>query len=107
MNNLAEIKAYLQKEMVLQTTDHSSMEELREKLAAHINQLIVSDFERLVSLLYRIDVSEKKLTHLLETNRGTQAGQMIADLIIERQIQKIASREQFRNSGDSIDEEKW
>ena len=43
-----------------------SQEELREKLAAHINHLINHDFEKLVYYLYRIDVDENKMRRLLE-----------------------------------------
>lgn len=83
-------------------------EELRRNLAAHVNHLIIHDFQKLVFLLYRIDVNEGKLKHLLKENPGEDAGFVIADLIIERQIQKIKSRRQFRQQDNNIDEnEKW
>lgn len=83
--------------------------ELKEKLAEYINQLIQSDFEKLVSLLYRIDVSETKLKQLLAGNPPGDAGMIIAELIIERQIQKTKIRQQFRQERKTdIDEnEKW
>ena len=85
-----------------------SGEDLRTMLAAHINELIVHQFDRLVSLLYRIDISESKLKQLLASNPSTDAGVVIADLIIKRQVQKIKSREQFRNRDNNIsEEEKW
>lgn len=46
--------------------DSISSEELREKLIAHINALINQDFEKLVFLLYRIDVNESKMRYLLD-----------------------------------------
>ena len=48
----------------------------------------------LVQILYRIDVSEKKIKTLLKENQGSDAGKIIASLIIERQMQKIKSRQQ-------------
>jgi hypothetical protein len=59
-------------------------------------------------LLYRIDVSEPKLKQMLKENPGKDAGEMIALLIIERQLQKLKSREQFKKPGNKIsDEDKW
>jgi hypothetical protein len=77
-------------------------------LAARINELIQLDFQKLISILYRLDVSEKKLKTLLEESSTTDAGYIITELIIERQIQKIKSRQQFRQPDNDIDEnEKW
>ncbi len=84
-----------------------SFQELKEKLAVHINLLINHDFEKLVSLLYRIDVNENKMRQLLEKKEGENAAGLIADLIIERQLQKIKSRKETKRNGDIPDEEKW
>jgi hypothetical protein len=83
-------------------------DQLADLLAGHINDLIDRDFNKLVNLLYRIDVNESKLRQMLNEN-AHDAGRIIAGLIIERQLQKIASRESFRNNNESnIDEkEKW
>ena len=80
---------------------------MRSGLSVHINHLIQSDFEKLVSLLYRIDVSEPKMRALLQHKQGEDSAAPIADLIIERQLQKIISREKFSNKKDISDEEKW
>jgi hypothetical protein len=81
---------------------------LRQKLSEHINDLVNSDFEKLVQLLYRLDIDEKKLKKVLQDNPGQNAGEMISELIIERQLQKIKSRQQFSQQKDDIDEnEKW
>ncbi|HMJ45792.1 MAG TPA: hypothetical protein VK498_00585 [Ferruginibacter sp.] len=71
---------------------------LFDKLSAQINDLIINDFERLISLLYRIDVSEKKLKEILKEKTSTDSADLIAGLIIERQIQKIKSRKEFKGN---------
>lgn len=82
--------------------------ELREKLVVFINDLINNDFEKLVFYLYRIDVNESKMKKLLDQREGENAAGLIADLIIERQLEKIKSRQQFRQRDNEIDEqEKW
>ena len=84
-----------------------SLQELKEKLAEHINNLIQTNFQKLVSLLYRVDVSEQKLKNLLKDYPGSDAGEIIADLIIERQLQKIKSRKDSKSNNDISDDEKW
>ncbi len=88
--------------------DSLSYEELHTKLSAYINELIKNDFEKLVTYLYRIDVSEAKLKTLLQQFPQQNAGHIIASLIIERQEQKIKTRKQYSQRDNSFEEEeKW
>jgi uncharacterized protein YwgA len=87
--------------------DTVSLEELKQKLALHINHLINHDFEKLVFYLYRIDVNESKMKKLLDQKEGEDAAELIADLIIERQLEKIKSRNETRSNKDIPDDEKW
>lgn len=84
--------------------DHSFT---KQQLADKINELINSDFQKLVSILYRMDVSEPKLKLLLKENPNVDAGIIIADLMIERQLQKAESRKKFKRDENISDEEKW
>jgi len=103
----------LRQSMDIDLPENIQLEALKEKLSAYINHLIQSDFEKLVSLLYRIDISETKLKHLLQQNPGEDAGKIIAELIIERQEQKIKSRQQSdsyrisKRDNNISDDEKW
>lgn len=73
-----------------------------------INDLVNNDFARLVSVLYQADVSEKKLKEVLNENPDTNAAELIATLLLERQLQKIKSRNEFNNSDLHMEEdEKW
>ena len=83
-------------------------EKFRKKLSAFINDLIIVDFEKLVQLLYRLDIDEIKLKKTLQEHPAHDAAEMISELIIERQLQKIRSRQQFSQRDNDIDEdEKW
>lgn len=82
--------------------------EIRLKLISLINELINKDFHAVVQLLYRIDLSEKKVRAFLDQNTETDSASILADLIIERQLQKIESRKHFsQRSGTESNEEKW
>lgn len=79
----------------------------RVELAAFLNHLINTDFEKLVFLLYRIDVRESTIKQLLAVPSANNAGQLIADAIIERQAEKIESRLQFKHDINIAEEDKW
>jgi hypothetical protein len=76
-----------------------------EELSNYINHLLNTDFEKVVSLLYRIDVDENKIKKLLENT--TNSSLTIAQAIIERQLQKIKSRQEHRRDNNFNEEEKW
>ena len=65
-------------------------------LSAYLNNLIINDFEKLIFILYKVDVDEMKLKSVLNSGVNTNAGELLARLIIDRQLQKIGSR---KNSG--------
>lgn len=77
-------------------------------LAEKINELLNSDFQRLVSILYRMDINESKLRALLQNNPDINAGILIAEMMVERESQKIKSRRESSRRDNNIDEEeKW
>ena len=73
----------------------------------YINHLITTNFQSLLNILYRLDVSEQKINNALSSHPGHDAGQLIADLILERQIEKIKTRKLFNRQNDVPDEDKW
>src|SRR6478752_7287767 len=97
----------LRQSMDIDLPENISFDLLKERLSSHINFLIQSDFQKLVSILYRVDVNESKLKHLLQENQGFDAANIITDLIIERELQKIRSRQEYRNDENISDDEKW
>ena len=77
-------------------------------LVKKINELLDRDFQKLISILYRMDVNEEKLRRLLRENQDTNAGLIIANMMIERQQQKLKSRRETKTGSGTIeDEEKW
>ena len=88
--------------------DQKNDEKLRQKLIFLINELIKKDFDALIRLLYRIDVYEKKIRLYLSKNRQEDSAAILADLIIERQLEKTESRKKLsENKNEECDEEKW
>ena len=88
----------LNKELSLEFSDKLAIDELEQQLTDHINHLINTDFEKLIYYLYRIDVNETKMKQVLQQQEGENAAQLIAQLIIDRQLQKIKSRAENKTS---------
>jgi hypothetical protein len=84
-------------------------QDLRQQLIDYINFLLLEDFNRLLQLLYRVDVSEQKLKLLLQENPSTDAAILITDLLIARQEEKIKLRTGFssQDPGNIPEEDKW
>ncbi len=82
--------------------------DLLDAISKEINFLIQQDFPKLIQLLYRIDVSEKKLRLLLGENQNAEASRIIAGMIIDRQKQKLAMKDQQSGGNSQIpDDERW
>lgn len=77
--------------------DSISPDELQQKLWGFINDLIQHDFQKLVLILYKVDVDENKLKNILKDEAGKDAADIIAVLIIEREKQKIETRKRFNS----------
>lgn len=84
-----------------------SYQKIIEDLSEYINRLIDTDFSMLLSLLYRLDISEEKLRNSLDVGTGETAGTTIATMIVERQLEKIESRKLFKAKDDISEDEKW
>ncbi len=67
-------------------------------LIAYINDCINHDFNKLVQLLYRIDVSEQKLKTILQSHPNEDAAKLIAAVMIERLAATKAARASFANN---------
>ena len=102
-----ELQYYLQQTFHLPGTVNE-MQDAENYLSEKMNELIKNNFNHLIQILYRLDVNETKLKQLLKENPNEDAGKIIAALIIERQLQKIKSRQQsVQNDANFSDEEKW
>ncbi len=76
-------------------------------IANRINELLLNDFNRLVSLLYRFDINEQKLKQLLQQHPDTDAGILITNLLVERAAAKAESRKNYQSPPMDPDQEAW
>lgn len=78
----------------------------QQELTDYVQQLIDTNFEKLVFLLYRIDVSEHKIKTLLQNNHQPSA-EIISKAIIDRLVEKQQSRELYKQNNEIDEEDKW
>lgn len=74
----------------------ASYEELREALTSAVMYLLLHDMEKLLNILYRIDVNEPKVKAAFAQNDPKQIAPVIARLILEREVQKAESRRKYK-----------
>ena len=89
------------------STKAKTIEEFRIQLVNAVEQLLQNDFSRLIQVLYRLDVDEEKLKAQLKNNKGSGAAELIADMIMARQLQKLEMRERHRGNNPVSGEEEW
>lgn len=72
-----------------------------------VSNYLQRDFNGLVQILYRMDVSEEKLRNSLQTMPGTDAAHIIATLMLERQVAKVKARMQYKPAQKPAEDESW
>lgn len=77
------------------------------QLVDAVNDLLVNDFNALVQILYRLDVDENKIRTSLAGNMGTDAAELIARLLLERQVQKLEYRKSVKTDLPEDEGERW
>jgi hypothetical protein len=73
----------------------SDFDKLKEWLAYEIQILLDHDFEKLLNMLYRIDVNEQKAK---EAFADLNPSMKLAELIIAREIKKVETRKKYGNN---------
>ena len=71
-------------------------EELKQMLQVFIADLLEHDFEKLCNMAYRHDIPEVRFNEALQEKDLETQSSCIADLVIERELQKVASRRAYR-----------
>ena len=69
---------------------------VREKLAVLIAHLMDTNFEKLCQAMYRLDVSEARFDQVMHEKPIEDIPYAVADLVIEREMQKVKTREMYR-----------
>lgn len=78
----------------------SSRDYLVQLLTPTIKHMLDQSFDRLLNVLYRIDLPERKVVEILEETPPDEVASRLSQAIVDRQLEKISLRERFREPGD-------
>jgi len=70
-------------------------EDVLHKLTPVISNLLDTDMNGLMNILYRVDVSEKKFRETFATGKPEKIAEMIARLIVDRHLEKAVTRKKY------------
>ena len=73
-----------------------SRNELRKRLSEFIYELLVYNPEKLANIIYRHDVKESLFERALLMGDTAEQSIAIADLVIEREMEKVEMRKAYR-----------
>jgi hypothetical protein len=84
-------------ESSLNRSEIPGLDELHQILTGTIGELLDKDFNRLLNILYRIDISESRVAKALHTEDPGNVASELARLVIERELQKVETRRSYTN----------
>ena len=83
----------------IQHTDALNLEDAKAILAERIRELLDKNVEKLIGILYRVDINQKKIDEIFDNISKDEIAVQISDAVIQRQLLKIQTREIYKNRG--------
>ncbi len=84
-------------ESLIPSGDFRTLKEFKIYLVQKLTFLLDNKFDSLINILYKIDVNEERLKELFRGKNQKHIPTVLADLIIERSIQKVKFRQKYRD----------
>ncbi len=87
--------------------DEAAIEQVnsRKQLLARLEEMVVwlmdKDMEKLLWILYRVDVSEQRIKEALAAALPEDSPRLIAEMLLEREEQKEQFRKQYSRPADN------
>ena len=82
---------------LLRDSDINTLEEFKLFLTKKLSDMMVKNFDEVLNILYQIDINEIKVRDIIQSNNKYKAS-LLADLIINRQLQKIKTRQKYKTT---------
>jgi|TARA_B110000116_G_C16430556_1_gene400315 hypothetical protein len=79
-------------EITFKGDQESPYQELYNQILPLIDELLNDDYPKLMAMLYRIDLDEEFLNRKLKENSQADTDEVITDLILKRELQKVIIR---------------
>lgn len=102
MQNEIEIKNEIEKNFEI-----SLCEDWKMALIDLIDNLIANNFQQLINVLYKIDVSENKIKLALQQQQNRKTAEVLVEMILERLQEKAESRKATKTNNFISEDEKF
>ena len=76
----------------------SAYQELYQEILPLIDEMLNDDYIKLMSMLYRIDIDEDFLNRKLKETPNADTDEVITDLIIKRELQKVIIKQMYSSN---------
>lgn len=72
-----------------------SFDEIHRVLTERIHELLEKNVEKLIFILYRIDVGQKRTDEIFNNPSKEEIASLLATAVIERQLEKVKTRRKY------------
>jgi len=79
----------------LEKVNEITIEEIQRILTERIREMLDKNVEKLILILYRIDVNQKKTDGIFKSPFKDEIAENLAAAVIERQLEKIETRKKY------------
>ncbi len=85
---------------------HTGMayQELFTQLCTHLEQLLIQNTEKLMALLYQIDIRQDVIVQAARSHPDWTHTEVLSELVIYRELKKVVIRNYIKNNPDWINE---
>jgi len=77
--------------------EHKNFKDVIVWLQKEIQYLLDNNFEKLLNIMYRIDIGEDRFREALSNQRSKDISYELAELVVERELQKVRSRKKYQS----------
>ena len=88
-------------DIINHSTDDSQYDQLLEIISGRVTELLGEDPGLLFSYMYRLDIDEQKLKHVVQHYNGQAQITALSELILKRQLLRIELRKKYGNGKDT------
>ncbi|GAB4260449.1 MAG: hypothetical protein Kow0079_17350 [Vicingaceae bacterium] len=83
-------------QIVFKSTNHTPYKELFQQIYPKVDFLLNENPNKFYNLLYRIDIEDTLLKKHLKAHPHSDTAEVITDLILKRELQKVVIREMLK-----------
>ncbi|MBN4061847.1 MAG: hypothetical protein COA57_09990 [Flavobacteriales bacterium] len=83
------------KEITFSGNAKAAYNELFSQIEPIISKMLSEEYEKFLSVLYRIDISEKQIAQATSEEKASSPSAIITHIIIERELKKVVTKHYF------------